>query len=321
MKIKKYPVLLLTFVFLATSGCAVGNDAVANTESSQTTSSIYAYDMELTQDVQDEVAESYSDDTGVVNTSPVHAMEKIIYTATAEVQTLQFDESVTQIAQLVERLGGYIESSSVTGQDYYALSKNRPSYRDAYYTLRIPTDQFSVAKSALSAIGNVTYINTDTQNVTTTYYDIQNRLNTYRTEEERLFNMLEKCETVEDMLAIESQLSNVRYEIESLTTSLNHYDHRIAYSTLNLSLYEVAELTNEKPITRTYWQQIGDGFLNSLQAVGKFFRNLFKGFLIATPYLAVLAVFAAAVFPVFRKLIRKWKLRKINSCDTPSEDK
>jgi hypothetical protein len=46
-------------------------------------------------------------------------------------------------------------------------------------------------------------------------------LKTYRVEEERLLSMLEKADTVADMITIESTLSNVRYEIESRSRSLS----------------------------------------------------------------------------------------------------
>lgn len=322
MKKKSILALILVFVLLLSAGCAANtkDEAMSNTSSSRPsvgTNSGYdgMLDYEESVDMEmgasdDYYAEPPKEDGGMVETSISNYAEKIIYSASAEVQTLKFDEAVEQVAQLVERLGGFVQSSSVTGQDYYSAANKRQSYRTAYYTLRIPTENFSAAKSALSEIGNVTYINTDTQNVTTQYYDTQSRLNTYRTEEERLFAMLDKCETVEEMLAIESHLSDVRYQIESLTTTLNHLDQRVAFSTLNLNLTEVAELTYEPPVVRTYWQQIGDGFAESLQDVGRFFKNLFKGFLVAIPHLVVLAVAALVVIPIAKRIVRKCRAKR-----------
>lgn len=331
MKKKSILALILVFVLLLSAGCAAKSEAMSNTSTSRP-SDTGSYDGNYKAEYDESVDMEYATDDsyapeapmengGMVETSTTNYAEKIIYTASAEVQTLNFDEAVEQVAQLVERLGGFIQSSSVTGQDYYSAAKNRQSYRTAYYTLRIPTENFSAAKSALSEIGNVTYINTDTQNVTTQYYDTQSRLNTYRTEEERLFVMLDKCETVEEMLAIESHLSEVRYQIESLTTTLRHLDQRVAFSTLNLNLTEVAELTYEPPVVRTYWQQIGDGFLDSLQDVGRFFKNLFKGFLVAIPHLVVLAVVALIAIPIVKRLVRKGRAKRAARLEAKQQDK
>lgn len=330
MKMKQILALILALTLIFAAGCAgtARNDASMNTSSSASntgSSSNGSYDSKLEfsdeADMEIDVSDDYdAGDGGIVESPTVNYAEKIIYTAHAEVQTLHFEEAVEQISLLVERLGGFVQSSSVTGQDYYSAAKNRQSYRTAHYTLRIPTEHFSTAKSALSDIGNVTYINTDTQNVTTPYYDTLSRLNTYRTEEERLFTMLDKCETVEEMLAIESHLSEVRYQIESLTTTLNHYDQRIAYSTLNLSLTEVAELTEEKPVVRSYWQQIADGFAESLQDIGRFFKNLFKSFLVAIPYLVILAVVAVIVVPFGLRILRKRRAKRAARLENKQDD-
>lgn len=320
MKKKSILALILVFVLLLSAGCAAKtHDAMSNTSSSRPSAGItgsydskaeYEESVDMDMGASDDYAEAPMEPDGVVETSTSKYAEKIIYTAHAEVQTLKFDEAVEQVAQFVERLGGFVQSSSVTGQDYYSAANKRQSYRTAYFSLRIPTENFSTAKTSLSQIGNVTYINTDTQNVTTQYYDTQSRLNTYRTEEERLFAMLDKCETVEEMLAIESHLSDVRYQIESLTTTLNHLDQRVAFSTLNLNLTEVAELTYEPPVVRTYWQQIGDGFVDSMQDVGRFFKNLFKAFLVAIPHLVVLAVAALVVVPIAKRVVRKYRAKR-----------
>ena len=68
--------------------------------------------------------------------------------------------------------------------------------------------------------------------------------------------MLEKAETVADMITIESRLSEVRYNIESVTSQLNNWQHQVDYSTINLSIYEVKELSPEIAIPRTLGRRL-----------------------------------------------------------------
>ena len=268
-----------------------------------------AEEPEATYDVDYKVEES-----SMVDNTPTESFEKIIYTAQANIQSLDFDASVEMVSQLTADFGGYIQSSSVTGTD---LNRRYKSYRNASFTLRIPTERFKGFQNVLDQVGNVTYFNQDQENISLQYYDTESRLTTYRTEEERLLAMLEKCETVEDMIAIESRLSDVRYSIESLTTTLRRFDQLVAYSTLYLNINEVEEYIEQTPIVRGYWEQIGDGFVSSLKGVGNFFKNLFKNLLIALPYLVLWAVILFVAFLVIRAIVRARRARKAANGDTP----
>ncbi len=240
----------------------------------------------------------------------VDLSEKIIYSMYAYIETMDFEGSVEKVNQLLERFGGFVESSSVSGTDLYSQSRGYTVTRYASYTLRIPSENYSGMTEALSEIGNVTDRSSWAENITTQYYDSQSRLNTYRTEEERLLNMLEKVDDVESMIAIEERLSEVRYQIESLETNLLNWQRQVDYSTVELSIQEVAELTEEKPIVRSYWQQVADGFSDSLTSIGRFFKRLFKNFISALPVLVVLAVVAVVVILIAKKCIKKRKAKK-----------
>ena len=70
------------------------------------------------------------------------------------------------------------------------------------------------------------------------------RLETYAIEEERLLSMLEKATTVEEMIQLESRLSDIRYQIESLESRLRNWQNQVDYSTITIYLREVEELSD-----------------------------------------------------------------------------
>ena len=110
-------------------------------------------------------------------------------------------------------------------------------------------------ENGLNTLGNVTYKTSGIQNITVEYTDTESRLKAYRTEEERLLVMLEKAETVEDMLNIEDRLSlRCATASESLTSTLMNWDSLISYSTVTLQITEVSRIT---PITRPCSGHIG----------------------------------------------------------------
>ena len=53
---------------------------------------------------------------------------------------------------------------------------------------------------------------------------------------------------MEDIITIESAISETEYQIESLSGTLRHYDALVDYATIHISLQEVYRLSNvEEP--------------------------------------------------------------------------
>ncbi len=252
---------------------------------------------------------SGSSGSGDNGAARAESFDKIIYSGTASVETIRFEETIEKVYALIEEYGGFVESSYVTGKDYSTTYYNRPSYRNASFTIRVPRDSFQSFTGALETLGNLTRSSVQAQNITSSYYDTQSRLSTYRTEEERLLDMLRKADTVEDMLNIEDRLANVRYNIESLTTTLNNWDSKINYSTLELSISEVKELTQETPITRTFGQDIVERFRSSCQWLLQAVKNGVLFFISAVPVLIIPIVIVVVILLIIRAK-RRSKRRK-----------
>lgn len=246
--------------------------------------------------------------------------EKIIYSMDAHIETMEFDASIEKVNELLERFGGFVESSSVSGIDLYSRENGYTVTRYANYTLRIPSENYGGITESLSEIGNVTNRSSYAENITTQFYDSQSRLSAYRTEEERLLSMLEKVEDVESMIAIEERLSEVRYQIENLETKLLNWQRQVDYSTVYLYIQEVAFLTPEKPVVRSYWEQVADSFTDSLEGIGRFFKQLFKNFVGALPVLVLLAVIAVVVLVIVKKVVKKKKVKKAAKLSETKEE-
>ena len=54
-----------------------------------------------------------------------------------------------------------------------------------------------------------------------------------------MFELMAKAENVDAVIAIESRLSEVLYELESIKSSLRVYDNQVLYSTIYLNINEV----------------------------------------------------------------------------------
>ena len=236
------------------------------------------------------------------------AVDKIIYSASATVETTDFDDTIEKLEALIASYGGFIESSSISGNNYYHSSHGYASSRSADYRIRIPSRDFATLMNSLTELGNVPYSNTYTENITSQYYDVQARLEAYRTEEKSLLEMMEKADNVKDLLEIQEYLSDVRYRIESLQSTLTNWDRQVSYSTISLSLQEVEVYTPEA--TASYGQQLGLAIRRGLNSVGEFFRDLLLWLLEALPSLILLAAFVVLVVFLIRRLRRRAKERR-----------
>lgn len=240
--------------------------------------------------------------------------DKIIYSGEAEVETRDFDDSIAKLMEMLEQYGGWIESSSLSRANYYSISRGNSGNRSASYTLRIPSQHFETVMNSLSEIGNVPYTYTYSENVTTQYYDTQARLTAYETQEARLLEMMEKAETVSDVITIEEKLTELRYQIESLQSTLNNWDRQVSYSTLRVGVTEVGEYTPQPQ--QSYLQELWQALTGAFKNLGSFFKDFLVFLVSAIPTIIVLVI----LFFVFRPVYRKVKARRKAKREGKSED-
>ena len=239
-------------------------------------------------------------------TSQTPMERKLIRNVNMDLETREFDTLTKSITDAVTAFGGYIQQSDVSGNSLN-WSGDRSS-RYSTITARIPSDKLDAFLTEVSSQGNVTYKNESVQDVTLQYTDITSRKKTLQMEQERLWALLEKAESVDAVIALESRLSEVRYQLESLESQLRTLDNQIVYSTVYLSIQEVQVLTSTDP--DTILVRIQKGLSRSLNQLQVSSVDFVVWFISSLPILLVLAVLILIVIVVFRKIFRKQGFRK-----------
>ena len=244
---------------------------------------------------------------------------KIIYTASVSIETTEFDKAVAALESQVRKIGGFVESSNVTGDtQYHDDGTTTVVNRWAYYTVRIPCEQFESFLHETEGFGNVTATSRDAQNVTSAYTDFEARLSSLNTQEERLLDMLAKSEDVETLIALEQRLSDVRYEIESIERNLRNYDMQIKYSTVDLDLREVEVYTPTVSVTRTFGEKLSDSLTDGWKSFARSIQYLILDLASALPALILLAVIIVVVIVLVKKYRKKRRARK--AAQQPPQD-
>ena len=297
----------LLSVLLAVAMFATGCGASAKYESAA--SAPMAADMAMEEAAAEEVYEMEAPAAGATTSlevsQTVQVGRKLIRTFDMNIETKEFDEVMAGIQSKVQELGGYIEQSSLDGGSAYYSHYNR--YSDM--TVRVPSDKLDSFVENVKESANVTYISESTEDITLKYVDTESRKIALETERDRLLELLEKAETVEDIITIEGRLSEVRYQLESYASQLRTYDNLVDYSTVHISIREVDRETKVEP--KTFWEEVTEEFGDSLYGIGRNCKNFAIWFLGSTPYLFIWAVVIIIAFISFRTIGKKRRLKKV----------
>jgi hypothetical protein len=220
------------------------------------------------------------------------ADRSIIRTGEITVEVENVPETTGEVRALAVELGGFI-SASFQGE----LEES------ATLTMRIPADRFEDALAAIHDLdGEVKAEATREEDVTAAVIDIEARLENLRAAEAEYRELLDRAETVEDILAIQNQLFAVRGEIEAYEAQLEYYTDQVDLATLTVSIIPVPE-----PVTAVTEDfdpaAIVEEAVASLVAFGQWLVEAGIWLVIVgIPALIVFGIVAFVVWRIFRRL-------------------
>ena len=321
--------VLLMLSALAACGAKSATSDAAATDTAQSTGSAamgesgMAMDMGTAEAAPEAPAENTDgSDTGDSSSvQPDLSEQKIIYSADVTVETLEFDKALEALEQMISELGGFAESANVSGNSRYGSDGAvQITDRAAYYTIRVPADRFREALDRTGSIGNVISATEDAQNVTSQFIDQEARQTSLEVQEQRLLELLAQAADVDTLVTLEARLSEVRYEIESIERTLRNMQNQVDYSTITLSLYEVAVYTPTASVQRTFGQRVSDALSGGWSNFTRTMEDLLIGILYSLPALLLLAVIVVVVVVVIRRVRRGRHAHRLPPVDMDDGD-
>ena len=230
---------------------------------------------------------------------------KLIKTVNMNVETQEYDALMANLERKIDELGGYIENlESYNGSNYSGQTR-----RNASMTIRIPQENLDGFVSAVSDLANIVRRTENVEDITLDYVDLKSHKESLQVEQERLLELLERAETLEDIITLENRLTSVRYQIESMESQLRTYDDKVDYSTVTLRIDEVQVYTPTREDTS--WERMVNGLMESLENIRDGAVNFGIWFVIHSPYLLIWGVIIAVIVIVIRRKIRKKKAKKM----------
>lgn len=237
---------------------------------------------------------------------------KWIITVDMEVETDDLETLQDRLDEKISALNGYVEDQNVHNGSNYASRR----YRYANMTVRIPAEKVQAFTEGVEGLSNVVSNSLRREDVTLSYVATESRVKALETEEARLLELMEKAETMADLLEIEARLTDVRYELENRASQLRTYDNQIDFATINLHIEEVQEYTPvEEP---TLSERIKEGFSDSIEGLVESLKDLLVFLVTASPFLVVYGGFGLVIWLVIRKVTKK---KPVKSHPKPEEKK
>ncbi len=254
-------------------------------------------------DVSQKSEEAGTDESGNL------AEQKLIYTADITIQTQTFQDTFSAVKDAISKVGGFVESESTTDSAwnwYYSDYRKSSGTLRSYITVRVPSAKYREFLGLLEGTdGKITSRSEYVQNITKRYNDQSILIESLETQEKRLMDMMDKAETIEDMITIESRLSDVQTQLNQARNTLAGFDTDVNYSTINVAIEEVLQYRSPQ-VQQTFFERLGSTFTRSWRDFGEFLQDL----ILAIVYLLPVILVVVIILVILRPFISKWNTRR-----------
>ena len=218
---------------------------------------------------------------------------KITKNAQINVDVKNLNDFITTVKNEISKNGGYVSSENKAIYDYSS---------SCTLVVKIPADKLDEFIGVIDSNSTVTSQQVDSDDISASYADNEAKIKSLETEQETLLKLLEKAESLDNVIQLQDRLTEIRSQLDYLKSMKKMMDNQVEYSSVTIYANE-----SERTIKTdgSFLSQVKEKFLNSIYSIGDFFREFAINFLGAIPYLAIIAVVAVIVIVIIKKRKKK----------------
>ncbi len=303
MRTKVLPIIITFAAVVLLAGCsgagATASDVVAGGEAITTQGQVTGVAPELGAPAPDAPAQDKAAAGGTVSTA-VTPDRQIVKNAYVAMRVDDVARSVFDIHGLIKKRNGLVAS-----EDTQASGESTSSMM----TAQIPAADLDAFIADVSKLGTVDSVSVTAQDVTGQVVDLDARIKALQTSVDRMTQLLAQAQRIEDMLAIETQLSQRQAELDSLSAQRKTLGEQVAYSTVTMALTPKSSVsTVEAP-----------GFLSGLASGWAALVSLVTIMFTAAGFLLPFALIALVVLVPLALLVIRQLRRRRSSTTTGAE--
>jgi hypothetical protein len=197
-----------------------------------------------------------------------------------------------EAVRIVESAGGRVDGRT----EYAASDGDRGS---AQLELRIPADKLTAVLDRLEELGTADEVALSTSDVTVQVQDLDARISALRASIDRLTALYSQAKNIEDLVALEGEISSRQAELESLEAQQRYLADQVSMSSISLYLRSDEQAPPKNP--DTFWSGLGAGW----DAFVGFWAGLLVVLGVLLPWLVTLGVIAALIVWIVRRRRRR----------------
>ncbi|MDR3305236.1 MAG: DUF4349 domain-containing protein [Clostridiales Family XIII bacterium] len=190
---------------------------------------------------------------------------KEIKTGYATIMVADVPKAYADISKLIADLGGY---------EFNKDESNQNSIVTVYLTVKIPPEALKKFETSLAeAVGKdaIRQYRINSEDITAAYQDSAARLESMSASLEQYRRLLEKANSIEDILAIQREITTLQTEMDALDGQIRMWDRLVEYATLDISISSNAspiEQSRRFDTASEAFNKMGNGFLSTARGFG-----------------------------------------------------
>lgn len=231
---------------------------------------------------------------------------QVIKTGSVTITVPRPADAADEAARIVESAGGRIDSRT----ERAATDGDKGS---ASLTVRIPSAKLTATLEKLESLGTVEDVAISSDDVTGQSQDLDARISALRTSVDRLLALMSKATSTQDLITIESALSERQGNLESLEAQQRQLQDQVDLSSIRLELNSVA-----KPRTALPGNFL-DGVIVGWNSIVAFFAGVLVVVGVLLPWLVIAGAIAFGVIAAVRARRRRRRSSAGPRPSAPSE--
>jgi Domain of unknown function (DUF4349) len=212
---------------------------------------------------------------------------------TVQLTSAQFRSGVAQATQLPGSVGGFVQSSQVSGGAPIDEKRNEPRF--AVVVMRVPSARFDDVRGRLGGLGKLTSENISGEEVSAQLVDMQARMTSLLLQEEAYKKLFNAATKIQDIITVQERLTDVRTQIEQISAQKANLGNQVAMSTITLNLQEKIKDNDAatKPKAnkaKGFSDQVSQSWNNGTRALGNVLTTLVVVFVALAPFIPLMLI-------------------------------
>lgn len=250
--------------------------------------------------------------------------QKIVYTTNIGLEVLDWDKSEKALDSLLKEFNAVTFTDSIRDNtpeyEYWSTDskENIQSYKYRNLTVGIPEQNLDEFNSRVKELGHVTMFNKQSSDITSSYNKNDESIKSYENQLNRLNELYDKAETIQDIISIEDRIAQVSIDLQFAKNEKQRMDSLVSLSRVNITIDTVRtySLDEEVPFGIRLIEKFKESALTFIEQL----ENIVLA-LISMMWWIIVVCSVVVVLKVIHKKKKKINLGVVNAHEKKDLDK